>query len=172
MLRRGALLSLLALAPLASPAVLSAQAVPSPRTNFHVAVNGMASLCPSLVGGGPVPDEAAARPFGLRPIDAPAGEHRFESLFGDGHLQVWFAPGERRCMTHYRGPGYQAIAGVARDFAAHNRFTRLLNETRGSTRGDVFERSTADPAHRERYTIAEDSASQTSTVSFSKRTIP
>ena len=172
MVRTGVLSSLLALAPLALPAQASAQAVPSPNNNFGAAVNGMVSLCPALVGGGTVPDAAAAAPFGLRPISAPAGEHRFQSLFNDGMVQVWFEPAQHRCTTHYAGPGFRAIAGVARDLATESRFTRiLLDEARSGIRGDVFERATADPARRERYTIGENATSQTAAVSFSERTM-
>jgi len=173
MLRRGALLSLLALAPLASSAPVSAQVMPSPDSNFGVAVNGMASLCPALVGGGRVPDAAAAAPFGLRPISAPAGQHRFESLLRDGHVQVSFEPAAQRCTTNYAGPGFRAILGVARDMATGNRFTRvLLDETRPGVRGEVFERTVGNPARRQRYTIGEFTADQGASVAYSERTIP
>lgn len=171
--RRGALLSLLALAPLASAATAKAQAVPSPQNNFDAAVNGMASLCPSLVRGGSIPDATTTGAFGFRPIEAPAGEHRFQSRFDDGVVQLWFEPTEHRCITHYGGPGFPAVAGFARDMASRIGFARLpLDVGQTDTRGDVFERTAADPARRERYTIMENPASQTASISYSERTIP
>ena len=171
MLGRGALLGLLALAPVAWSAPVLAQVVPSPRDNFGAAVNGMASLCPALVSGEPVPDAGAAAPFGFRPISAPDGERRFESLFRDGIVQVHFEPAQHRCITHYTGPGFHAIAGVARDMAAENRFARILHDdAQPGILGDVFERATGN--HRARYIVGEFTASQAASIAYSERTIP
>jgi len=171
MLRRGAMLSLLALAPLASFESASAQAVQSPQNNFHAAVNGMVSLCPALVRGGPVPDAVAAAPFGFRPITSPAGEHRFESLFHDGIVQVHFEPAAHICTTHYSGQGFHAVAGVARDMAVENHFTRILHDdARPGILGDVFQRTVANL--RARYIVGEFTASQDASVAYIERTNP
>ena len=173
MLRGSASLSLLALALVAPTASASAQIVSSPQNNFHAAVNGMVSLCPALVGGQPIPDEAALIPFGFRPMAGPNGQHRFESRFTDGNVQLWFEPAAHQCTVHYAGPGFAAIVGVARDMAAENHFTRiLLDDSRPGVRGEVFERTSGNPAQRERYTIGEFSSEQGASVAYSRRTIP
>ncbi|HEX8062710.1 MAG TPA: hypothetical protein VF535_05790 [Allosphingosinicella sp.] len=162
-------------AAIAAPlAVAVAIAVPAPagaqmveaKNNFHAAVNGMASLCPALVEGGTVPDESASAPFGLRPITSPAGEHRFQSLFNDGMLQVWFEPARRVCTVHYGGAGYRAIAGVARDFATSNGFQPFKIKDPKAPPGDVFIRPLPDGKGRQQFIIVEDKKSQTASVAF------
>jgi len=172
-LRRGATLSLLMLAPFASAAPAAAQPAQAPRDNFDVAVNSMALFCPALVSGRSAPDQAAGTPFGLRPINAPAGEYRFESLFSDGNVQIWFEPATHRCTVNFAGPAFHSIAGAARDIVVRNRFTSVLHDdTRPGVVGDVYDRTMSDPARRERFIIGEDSTSQTAALSYSERTIP
>jgi hypothetical protein len=172
MLRRGVMLSLLALAPLSLPGAGFAQRVTPPRNNFDTAVNGMASLCPALVRGEQVPDAAASAAFGLRPIPSPAGEHRFQSLFTDGTLQLWFEPAQHRCTVHYAGFGFPAVAGVGRDLATENGFIRVTGGVREGAQGDAFDRTMTDPVRRERYIILENPTSQTAAISYSRRTNP
>jgi hypothetical protein len=150
---------------IAAPAGAGAQIV-TPLNNFHAAVNGMASLCPTLVEGGSVPDEKASAPFGLKPISSPAGEHRFQSLFDDGTLQVWFEPARRVCTVHYGGAGFRAIAGVARSFATDNGFKALKIEAKDAPSGDVFVRPLPDRKGRQQFIIVEDKKSQTASVAY------
>jgi hypothetical protein len=149
----------------AVPAAAAAQMVEA-RNNFHAAVNGMASLCPALVEGGAIPDEAASAPFGLKPISAPAGEYRFQSLFNDGTLQLWFEPARRMCTVHYGGAGYRAIAGVARDFATGNGFQPFKIKDPKAPAGDVFVRPLPDRKGRQQFIIVEDKKSQTASVAY------
>jgi len=162
---------IVAAAALAAPAAVGAQMV-EPKNNFHAAVNGMASLCPTLVDGGMIPDEAASAPFGLKPIDSPAGEHRFKSLFDDGTLQVWFDPGRRMCTVHYGGAGYRAIAGVARDFAKDNGFKPFKIRDPKAPPGDVFLRPLPDGKGRQQFIIVEDEKSQTASVAYFLKSAP
>lgn len=163
---------LLVLAPISLPSAGFAQRVTPPRNNFDAAVNGMASLCPALVGGGQVPDGAASAAFGLRPIPSPAGEYRFQSLFTDGTLQLWFEPAQHRCTVHYAGLGFPAVAGVGRDLATGNGFIRVTGGTRDGAQGDAFDRTLTDPVRRERYIIVENPTSRTAAISYSSRTRP
>jgi hypothetical protein len=163
---------LLAMAPLSLSGAGFAQPVSPPRNNFDSAVNGMASLCPSLVGGGQIPDMPASARFGLRPIAAPAGQHRFQSLFDDGTLQVWFEPARQTCTVHYAGPGFPAVAGVGRDLAIENGFTRVTGGIRDGAQGDVFDRTLTGPARRARYIVLENPTSRTAAISYSQRTNP
>jgi hypothetical protein len=172
MLGRGAKLGLFALATLSLSGAAVAQRIPEPRNNFHAAVNGMISLCPALVGGGPVPDAPASAPFGLRPISSPAGEHHFQGLFNDGLLEVHFEPAEHMCIVHYMGPGFYAVAGIARDIAAENGFIRILSDSRDGRQGEVFQRTLTEPAGWQRYSVLEDPTRQAAAISYSERTNP
>jgi hypothetical protein len=151
---------------IALPTEVGAQIVAAPKNNFDAAVNGMFSLCPVLAGGGAIPDTKASAPFGLKPISAPAGQHRFKSLFKDGGLQLWFEPAKRMCTVHYHGPGFRAIAGVARALPADNGFRPVKIEDPDAPRGDVLVRPSPGAAGREQYIIVEDSASQTASVAY------
>lgn len=166
MARRAAIAAPIAAAvAIAVPAGAGAQIV-APENNFHAAVNGMASLCPALVEGGSIPDETASAPFGLKPISSPAGEHRFQSLYSDGLLQVWFEPARRMCTVHYGGAGFGAIAGVARDFATGNGFKPFRIKDKKTPPGDVFVRPLPDGKGRHQVIIVEDKASQTASVAY------
>jgi hypothetical protein len=157
--------SIAAAAAIAVPTAAGAQMM-EPKSNFDVAVNGMASLCPALVEGGSVPDEAASAPFGLKPIPSPAGEPRFNSLLSDGSLEVWFHPARRMCTVHYGGPGHTAIAGVARDFATGNGFKPFVVTDREAPAGDVFMRPLPDGKGRQQIIVVEDQASETASVAY------
>lgn len=138
----------------------------APKNNFDAAVNGMFSLCPALAKGGAVPDAKASAPFGLKPISAPAGQQRFKSLYKDGALELWFEPSRRMCTVHYHGPGFRAVAGVARDLPAQNGFRPVKIESPDAPSGDVLVRPLDGEAGREQYIIVEDSASQTASVAY------
>ena len=172
MMRRGARLCLLALAPLSLHGAASAQVIPAPGNNFQASVNGMASLCLFLVGGQPVPDATVAAPFGFRPIAGPSQRHDFEGLFDDGALLLRFEPAERTCTVHYAGPRFPAVAQMARNIANLDGFTRVTGGERGGAQGDVFDRVNAALALRARYIIIENPTSQTAAVSYSERANP
>jgi len=138
----------------------------APKNNFHAAVNGMFSLCPTLLGGGSIPGDQASTAFGLKPISAPTGEHRFKSLFGDGTLEVWFEPATRVCTVHYEGAGFRAIAGVARDLAAENGFKPFKIESPNAPRGDVLIKPLPGGAGREQIIVVEDSATQGASIAY------
>ena len=145
----------------------TAQDVPQDN-NFFTAFRGMTEVCPRLVGGDPIPDAAAAEAIGLRPISSPEGQHRFQSAYDDGILQIWFEPARQMCTVHYGGGGFTQIAGVARDLAARNGFTRL---SLGGRPGEVYVRPLGH-GRQAQYMIVEDPQTRTAAIAYGERTSP
>ena len=162
---RGAMLSLLALASLSSAAA-SAQPARNPRSDVDAAVNGMASLCPALVGGGAMPDAAAAERLGYRPLASDDGTRRLRGRFGDGLLQLVFDPGAQRCSIHFGGPAYREVAAAGRTVATSNGFRFVESRVEGAVQHNSYVRMGRDAGDNAYYVVIENPTVRRAVVSY------
>ena len=166
--RVGALLILGA--AMAGPASRPALAQVAPESPVHIAFNGIFFLCPQLIRDGSAPPAAELAKFGFE-TSTGGDEGRLELKGKDprGLTLLHFETGTKHCTHNYAGPGYEQIAGFARDMVIEHGFTRLAGGEESGRKGDVFEGAVPGTGRTARITIVENSEQPSASIRYTEK---